>query len=114
MRGNTPARFLWYSYYMERIPDDPMECVDRRGPDECWPWLRGRKVHTRPTYRTVPAHRVIYELLVGPIPKGQLLHHECENVRCVNPAHMIPMGHAEHARRHPAKSYIYPPRRTYG
>lgn len=48
------------------------------------------------------AHRIIYELLVGPIPKGYHLHHRetCPH-NCVNPAHMTPMTPGEHSRLHP-------------
>lgn len=36
----------------------------------------------------VVAHRVAYELFVGPIPAGQVLDHTCRNRRCVNPDHL--------------------------
>lgn len=34
-------------------------------------------------------HRIIYEILVGPIPKGLIVRHRCHNRRCVNIEHLI-------------------------
>ena len=36
------------------------------------------------------AHRVTYELLVGEIPRGLVLHHLCYTRECVNPFHLVP------------------------
>lgn len=36
------------------------------------------------------AHRVVYEMLVGPIPTGAYLLHRCDVPACVNPAHLYP------------------------
>lgn len=77
--------------------------VDRRGPDECWPWV-GRK---RPDgygqlqlgARKILAHRAAYELLVGPIPVGLTLDHLCRNRPCVNPAHLEPVSDRENILR---------------
>lgn len=84
--------------------------VDRRGPDECWPWTAGQNGYgygyfnvdvTRAGHRCAAAHRVAYELLIGPIPDGLTLDHLCLNKLCVNPAHLEPVTLAENIRRSP-------------
>lgn len=37
------------------------------------------------------AHRVVYERLVGPIPKGLTLDHLCRQPGCVRPSHLEPV-----------------------
>lgn len=64
--------------------------VDRSG--DCWIWT-GSLTHNgygRFWYRGKQrrAHRVIYELEVGPIPDGHQVDHLCGNPRCVRPTHL--------------------------
>ena len=57
---------------------------------ECWEWTRGRNQHgygqLRVAGRMVYAHRLAYQLGVGPISDGMHVLHKCDNPRCVNPA----------------------------
>lgn len=70
--------------------------------DECWDWLRPWKRGYGYIYhdgRNQPAHRVIYELLVGPVPPGYELDHLCRNKACVRPSHLEPVLHVDNMRR---------------
>lgn len=87
------------------LPDRFWRRVDRSGPrDDCWIW-RGPLsksgygfvwVPTTPGKgTTLRAHRVAYELNVGPIPEGLVIDHLCRNTRCVNPLHLRACTHHE-------------------
>lgn len=89
--------------------------VNKAGPTHptlgtsCWEWSGS---HEGGGYANVwfgkrvrKAHRVSYELVVGPIPVGLELDHLCRNVGCVNPAHLEPVTHAENCRRGLAGKY---------
>ncbi len=76
-----------------------------KGPNEndCWSWtgalsqagyaylhIGGRKG------KRFLVHRILYELLIGPIPENKELHHLCENPYCVRPDHQEPVSRHDH------------------
>lgn len=70
----------------------------------CWLW-RGyhRKKDGRPILGKAYAYRLVYEVLVGPIPKGLVLDHVvCDNPACVRPDHVAPVPQASNLRRIPS------------
>jgi hypothetical protein len=75
--------------------------VDRSG--DCWVWTGSRSTggyaRVWDGKRVVQAHRLSYELFVGPIPDGLYLDHLCRNRRCVKPEHLEPVTNQENQRR---------------
>ena len=63
--------------------------------DDCWLWTGSRdpagygRLYSRG--RILRAHRLSYEIHVGPIPTGLVIDHLCRNTSCVNPTHLEPV-----------------------
>lgn len=71
--------------------------------DGCWQWIGslyqngyGRFAVSSTKHRL--AHRVVYELLVGPIPEGLSVMHSCDVKDCVNPDHLSVGTHQQNMR----------------
>jgi hypothetical protein len=65
--------------------------VEKRGPDECWPWTgkRQRQGYGRigvGADKQIGAHRLSYFIATGEEPP--VVMHTCDNPWCVNPAHL--------------------------
>jgi hypothetical protein len=61
-------------------------------PRDCWPWGGGASKGYGAFYvdgRTQLAHRISYQIFVGPIPKGMVVCHDCDRPDCVNPHHLF-------------------------
>lgn len=73
--------------------------------ESCWLWTgqldaKGYgRISAGSPRRKVLAHRVAYELFIGPIPDGLPLDHLCRIRRCVNPRHLEPVTQLENMRR---------------
>lgn len=69
--------------------------------DTCWLWPTAKGGYGAVWFngRTCGAHRAVYEIFHGPIPKGMELDHLCRVHSCVNPDHLEPVTHVENVMR---------------
>lgn len=108
-----PLRFVHGHNKRRPAADRFWEKVDKAGPvmpgmdTPCWVWTGAIGGGDYGYFMVVSpyeghaqrAHRVAYELLVGPIPDGLVLDHLCFNTRCVNPTHLEPVTQYENVMR---------------
>lgn len=100
--------------YAKGSPHDRlMRYVDRADhPDTCWEWVGGVSTQGYGRLGDGYAHRISYEVMVGPIPDGLELDHLCRNRRCINPNHLEVVTAAENTRRGMSPSMVVRRNRT--
>lgn len=79
------------------VADRFWEKVDKT--ETCWLWTASQDGRGYGGLRVdgvlKKAHRLAYEICVGPIPTGLDLDHVCHTPPCVNPAHLRPVTHKQ-------------------
>jgi hypothetical protein len=74
--------------------------IIRGSKEECWIWTgkpdsKGYG-HFGISAWPYQAHRIAYQLAIGPIPEGRQVHHNCDIRNCVNPHHLEALTVVEH------------------
>lgn len=99
MAGEEAELDLTVGAYRGRSHRDPRERFWSRIEidAECWvqtsDFSRGGYGHfsytiAKNTQRQVQSHRLSWEMLYGPVPKGMKVCHTCDNPPCVRPSHL--------------------------
>jgi hypothetical protein len=83
--------------------------IDRRSETECWEWIAGKesgygrfRIGGR-NGKTYIATRLMWRLVHGTDPAGQLILHTCDNRACCNPAHLFIGSDTDNSRDREAK-----------
>ena len=79
----------------EQLPSGcriPTFSIDTSGYGRRWVM---REPDQKQSSRRERMHRVVYEVLVGPIEAGQTVHHKCGTRACVNPDHLQSVSNEE-------------------
>ncbi len=97
--SKSTTHYCSHECHREKVASKPMEerFRERCGPADCNGcilWMgnlneSGYGILSMGTRRrSIRAHRVAYELVNGPVPRGLVVMHKCDNPRCVNADHL--------------------------
>ena len=97
-----PRRFI--SGHNRRLTGPDYFVEDHGFISPCWIWAKNVDLRTgygrlMVNYKTIGAHRWMFEREVGPIPDGLTLDHLCRIPTCVNPEHLEPVPGGVNAMR---------------
>jgi len=91
------------------VTPDLLLAQTRRTPSGCLEWAKGR---FRSGYGAVPAggrirrvHRLLWELMHGPLDDGLHVLHRCDNPPCIEPSHLWVGTHADNMADRRAKGH---------
>lgn len=107
------------AYKARPVADRFWEKVDKSA--DCWVWTAATRAFgygmfvVKKGSSPVSAHRLAYEMEIGPITRDMQVLHRCDNPACVRPAHLFLGTQADNIRDMQAKGrWKYRPRNQSG